>query len=98
MIAFRFPLRFANGNIGTVSMADDEFFAQLLASTMQILPGELILRPEFGVQSPEFDAVQTAQFAQLAAQFIPEIQISDVITDRLDNGQVKIAVDFERTI
>jgi len=78
-------------------MDDDEFYAQLLATTMQILPGELILRPQYGVRSPEFDAAQTAQFAQLAAQFIPEIQVTDIVTGPLDDGKVKISVEFERT-
>lgn len=96
MISFTFPLQFFNGSIGVVSQDDDRFFAQLLAVTMQTLPGELPLRPEYGVKSPLFDAEQTAKFAQLAAQFIPEIRVLDIVSGPADDGFVAISVDFER--
>ena len=96
MDALKFPLSIVNGSFQTISSEDDAFYGQLIALTVQTQPGELILRPTYGVASPEFDAVQTAKFAQLSAQFIPEVNNFDVTTKPLDDGSVDISIGFER--
>jgi hypothetical protein len=96
MDSLKFPIRISGGSMQALSSDSDEYYAQLIALTVQTRPGELILRPEYGIESPEFDAVQTAKFAQISAQFLPEINIFDVTTRPLDDGSVDISIAFER--
>ena len=96
MDAIKFPLTFANGELRKLSSTSDEYYGQLIALTIQTIPGELVLRPTYGVDSPEFDSIQTAKFSQIAAQFLPEVSISGITTKPSDNGLVDIAINFER--
>lgn len=96
MDSLKFPLTISNGGFRLVSSSEDTYFGQLIALTVQTRPGELILRPNYGVESPEFDSLQTAKFAQIASQFLPEVSISDITTKPLDDGTVDIAISFER--
>lgn len=96
MDALKIPLQFKGGSLVTLSDDTDDYYAQLIATTMQIAPGELILQPGFGVASPEFDTVAMASFAQTVAQFIPEVDIVETLTKPGDDGVVRLVVQFER--
>lgn len=96
MDALKFPLQFTGGSLAVLSDETDEYYAQLIATTMQIAPGELILQPEYGVASPEFDTVAMASFAQTVAQFLPEVDIVETLIKPGDDGIVRLVVQFER--
>lgn len=96
MDALKIPLQFVGGSLAVLSDTSDEYYAQLIATTIQIAPGELVLQPSYGVASPVFDNVAMASFAQTAAQFLPEVNIIDVLTKPNDNGEVRLLIQFER--
>lgn len=94
MDTLQFPIQFVNGSVKTVTDLSDEYFAQLLALSIQILPGELPLTPTYGIEDPTFQAVLTRDLAFTAGAFIPEIIIDKVQTSQNETGQVEIGLSF----
>lgn len=96
MDSFKIPFQFKNGEIEKVVDQTDEYYAQLLALTAQILPGELPLTPEYGVPDPAFSEEAKQQLAFTAGAFIPEIVLQSVdIEDGVD-GRSRISIGFAR--
>ena len=95
MDSLRFPLRFEkNGEISKLADGGDEFFAQILALTAQIQPGELPLTPKFGVTDPTFDQSLTRQLSLNAAAQIPEVFIRTSQVRVSENGETEIDIQF----
>jgi len=92
----RIPISFKAGRVETVSTDTDEYYAQLLALTCQIRPGELPLTPDYGAADPVFSEEGKKQLAFTAGAFIPEIALTSVDINQDDAGQVGIAISFAR--
>jgi hypothetical protein len=94
MDTLRFPIQFQNGGVKKVTESTDEYFAQILALSIQILPGELPLTPTYGIEDPTFQATLTRDLAFTAGAFIPEIIINRVQLQQNETGQVEIGLSF----
>jgi hypothetical protein len=95
MDTLRFPLRFeTNGEVSKLSEGTDEYFAQILALTAQIQPGELPLSPTFGVNDPVFNDNARRQLAFSAASQVPEVFVHGVDTEISETGKVDIKIRF----
>ena len=95
MDSLRFPVRFtSNGEAQKLTEGSDEFFAQLLALTAQIQPGELPLQPTYGVTDPTFQETLTKQLSLNAAAQIPEVFVrtSNVVIS--ESGETQIDIQF----
>jgi hypothetical protein len=96
MDSFKIPLQFKGGQIEKVVDGTDEYYAQLLALTAQILPGELLLTPEYGCPDPAFSEEAKQQLAFTAGAFIPEIVLESVDIEDSDDGKSRISIGFAR--
>lgn len=85
-----------SGRIETVVDGTDEYYAQLLALTCQIRPGELPLTPDYGAADPVFSEQAKKQLAFTAGAFIPEIALTSVDITQDDAGKVGIGISFGR--
>ena len=94
MDTLRFPIQFINGSVKKLTDLSDEYYAQLLALSIQILPGELPLAPTYGIEDPTFQAVLTRDLAFTAGAFIPEIIIDRVQIEQNETGQVEVGLSF----
>lgn len=94
MDTLRFPLRFAQGEVQKLTEGTADYYAQILALTAQIEPGELPLTPEFGVQDPAFNTDARNQLALTAAYFVPEIKIESLTLAENNIGQSDIKITF----
>lgn len=90
----RIPLRFRNGEAEKLEDGSDDYFAQLLALTTQILPGELPLNPNYGVDDPTFDERARRQLAFLVGAFIPEITLERVAVVDSVSGRSRVDIAF----
>ena len=90
----RIPLRFRNGEAEKLEDGSDDYFAQLLALTTQILPGELPLNPNYGVDDPTFDETARRQLAFLVGAFIPEITLERVAVLDTVSGRSRVDIAF----
>lgn len=96
MDSMRIPISFVGGQVQKVVDGTDEYYAQLLALTAQIRPGELVLTPDYGVADPAFSEEAKKQLAFVAGAFIPEIVLTGVELAQNDNGEVGISISFAR--
>ena len=94
MDTLRFPLRFSQGEVERLTDGSADFYAQLLALTAQIEPGELPLTPEFGVSDPAFNSDARNQLALTAAYFVPEVKIENLALTEDDLGRSDIKITF----
>lgn len=90
MDTFRLPIAFRNGGIEKIQDGTDEYYGHLLSLSLQILPTELPLNPQYGVEDPTFDESLTRDLAFTAGAFIPEVII--------DSAQILINEDGRSTI
>jgi hypothetical protein len=98
MDSMRIPFRFRGGEIEKVVEGTDEYYAQLLALTAQIAPGELPLTPEYGVNDPTFNEEAKRQLAFIVGSLVPEIVLTNVEVDQDDTGKVGIQIGFTRRV
>lgn len=96
MDTLRFPIQFHNGSVKKLTDSSDEYFAQILALSIQIIPSELPLTPTYGIEDPTFQQTLTRDLAFTAGAFIPEIIIDRVQLEQNETGQVGIALSFSQ--
>ena len=89
-------MRFRQGAVEKLDDGSDAYYAQMLALAIQILPGELGLNPQYGVEDPTFSDVLTRDLAFTAGAYIPEITIdtADISVD--ENGQARVNINFRQ--
>jgi hypothetical protein len=96
MDTFKFPIRFRQGEVEKWQEDTDEYYSHLLALSLQIMPGELPINPQFGIEDPTFNESLTRDLAFTAGAFIPEIIVSTASITTDSAGQTKINIDFSR--
>lgn len=94
MDTLKFPIEFFNGEIKKLAEQSDDYFAQLLALSIQIIPGELPITPTYGIEDPTFENSLTRDLAFTAGAFIPEIYIEQARIRQNENGEVQVALSF----
>lgn len=94
MDSFKFPIEFLNGDVKKLDDAGDDYFAQLLALSIQIIPGELPLTPTYGIEDPTFENALTRDLAFTAGAFIPEIFIEQAKIRQNENGEIQVVLSF----
>lgn len=94
MDTLKFPIEFFAGEVKTLADSSDDYFAQLLALSIQIIPGELPLTPTYGIEDPTFQTALTRDLAFTAGAFIPEIFIEQANIRQNENGEVQIVLSF----
>jgi len=93
---FKFPVSFRAGGIQKLTDGTDDYYAQLLALSIQIIPGELPLNPQYGVQDPTFSESLTRDLAFTAGAFIPEIIVETALISTDDSGVSKVGLRFRQ--
>lgn len=96
MDTLRFPIQFYNGSVKKLIDFSDDYYAQLLALSIQIIPGELPLTPTYGVEDPTFQFTLTRDLAFTAGAFIPEIVIDSVQISETESGIVEVGLGFRQ--
>lgn len=96
MTAFAFPFRFHHSKIVTSEDGSDEFAAQRIMSVIKTEQGELPLNPTFGLNPPEFNTFDEANFLLSVNSNYNDIVIdqTEVIND--NSGEVQIVINFTR--
>jgi hypothetical protein len=92
------PLTFSNGSAKLFTDGTDEYYAELLSRIMQIEPGEFPISIFFGVPDPTFSGLNKATLAELASQYVPEVELTDIesIISEDNLGEETLMIYFER--
>lgn len=96
MDTFKFPVRFRGGGVEKLQDGTDEFYAHLIALSLQIHPTELRLNPQFGVEDATFNETLTRDLAFTAGAFIPEIIIEKATIALGESGKATINISFKQ--
>lgn len=93
MDTFKFPIRFRSGGVEKITDLTDEYFAHLIALSIQILPTELPLNPQYGVEDPTFNQSLTRDLAFTAGAFIPEVIVDQarIVLDETGTSSIEIS-------
>lgn len=94
MDTFKFPVRFRGGAVEKLREFTDDYYAHLLALSIQIQPRELPLNPQYGVEDPTFDESLTRDLAFTAGAFIPEVSIDKATVVLNEDGKTSINISF----
>lgn len=95
MEALSFPFRFKRGRAVTLDTADEAYYAQKVASVVSTAVGELPLRPQFGVNEPEFNTFDTAGLVYTCSNNFPDVVITDVLQSITADGRLIVDVQFD---
>lgn len=96
MDTFKFPVRFRQKGVEKIEEGTDEYYSHLLALAIQIIPGELPLSPQYGVQDPTFSADLTRDLAFTAGAYIPEIIIDTANINPSETGLTQVDISFRQ--
>jgi hypothetical protein len=99
MDSLAFPIKFDSTGIKKHRDGTIDYYSQLLSICMLTEPGTHPMTPQFGAFDPVFQEVDKNVFVLNAAQFVPEITITNINTTGIEqsSGLAKIAVAFEIT-
>lgn len=96
MDTLKLPFRFRTGGVEKIADSTDEYYAHLLALAIQIVPGELPLNPQYGVEDATFSESLTRDLAFTAGAFIPEIIVDTADISLAVNGRSQINLAFRQ--
>lgn len=96
MDTLKFPVRFRQGSLEKLEDETDDYYAQFLALALQILPGELGLNPQYGVEDPTFSESLTRDLAFTAGAYIPEIIVDTASIETREDGRTSVNLSFRQ--
>lgn len=91
------PFRFSGGKAVVFDVDSDAIAAQVIASAIKTMPGELLNTPDFGSNPSEFSKIDTAGLTYSITQYHPTIQIDDLY-EIVKDSETIIQVSFSRQI
>lgn len=100
MNTIRLPIRFRKDSLEMEKILEntDEYYANLIGLTVQIVPGSLPISTFYGVEDPTFEAGGIAKIGVAVGSLIPEVRIitSDTVVD--NDGKSNLVVRFNRLV
>lgn len=100
MDAIKFPLKFDSSGLQKLTDGTTDYYSQLLSICMLTEPGTHPMSPQFGAYDPSFRVIDKSIFVLNAAQFVPEVTITNIDISEKDSkdGTMKVAVSFDINI
>lgn len=94
MDTFSIPFRFVNGLTAKHVEGSDEYYLHLLSMVLQTEPGEMPLDANFGTNDPVFQNISRATILELAAKYVPELNIQNIATILDDDGVERVVLQY----
>ena len=96
MQMIKFPIRFDSTGFEKLEDRTTDYYSQLLSICMLTEPGTHPMSPQFGAYDPSFRVIDKSIFILNAAQFVPEVTITNIDISEKDSrdGAIKVAVSF----
>ena len=95
MDTFSIPFRFVNGLTAKHAEGSDEYYLHLLSMVLQTEPGEMPLDANFGTNDPVFQNISRATILELAAKYVPELNIQNIATVLDDDGVERVVLQYK---
>ena len=100
MNTIRLPIRFKEDSFEMEKILENthEYYANLLGLAVQIVPGALPISTFYGVEDPTFESGGIAKVGLALSNLIPEIRVTTSEAVINNNGQVNLAIKFDRLV
>lgn len=96
MDVLAYPLTFtSNGRASLVEQNSDQHFAQQISQFVHTRIGELGLSPDYGLEDPVFNDIDTTSLLAGINVFHPKIDIEEIDKSYEDNGILSIDITFK---
>lgn len=97
MDMIKFPVRFDSTGIEKLGEGSNDYYSQLLSICMLTEPGTHPMTPSFGSYDPAFRIVDKGIFVLNAAQFVPEVTITniDISAPEPGSNSSRVSVSFD---
>lgn len=92
----KFPIEFDSTGLRKLKSDTHDYYSQLLSICMLTEPATHPFTPTFGANDPAFRNIEKSVFVMNAAQFIPEVEITniDISSQDLNAGATRVSVSF----
>lgn len=91
-----FPIQFVNNEIKKHNVGTSSYYSQLIALSLQILPGELIMDDGYGVDVGLFRRPSSDEIKHKLSRLFPELLITDVdVSQNRKTTDYNINVSYE---
>lgn len=94
MDTFSVPFRFSDGLASKHVEGSDEYYLHILSMVLQTQPGEMPLDTNFGINDPVFERISRASVMELAAKYVPELNIEQVATILDNDGIERVVIQY----
>jgi hypothetical protein len=94
MDTFSVPFRFSGGLAVKHSEDSDQYYLHILSMVLQTQPGEMPLDANFGTNDPVFERINRGTIMELAAKYVPELNIQQIATVLDDDGVERVVLQY----
>lgn len=94
MDTFSVPFRFSGGLASKHPEGSDQYYLHILSMVLQTQPGEMPLDANFGINDPVFERINRATVMELAAKYVPELNIQQIATVLDNDGVERVVVQY----
>lgn len=94
MDTFSVPFRFADGLAAKHREGSDQYYLHILSMVLQTQPGEMPLDFNFGTNDPVFERINRATILELAAKYVPELNIEQIATILDNDGIERVLLQY----
>ena len=95
MDTFSVPFRFSGGLASKHAEGSEQYYLHILSMVLQTQPGEMPLDTNFGVNDPVFEKISRATVMELAAKYVPELNIQQIATVLDDDGVERVVLQYK---
>lgn len=95
MDMIQFPIKFDSTGLKKLAEGTSDYYSQLLSISILTEPLTHPMTPQFGSYDPTFRTIDKGLFVLNAARFVPEVRITELITEQDVDSKINISFSFE---
>lgn len=95
MDMIQFPLKFDSTGLKKLQEGSSDYYSQLLSISILTEPLTHPMTPQFGSYDPTFRTIDKGLFILNAARYVPEVRITELITEQDIDSKINVTFSFE---
>jgi len=95
MDMIQFPLAFDSTGLKKLKEGEFDYYSQLLSISILTEPLTHPMTPQFGAYDPTLRTVDKGLFILNAARYVPEVRVTEVVTQQDSNSTINVKFSFE---
>lgn len=91
----QFPIKFDSTGLKKLQEGTTDYYSQLLSISLLTEPFTHPITPQFGSYDPTFRTIDKGLFVLNAARYVPEVRITELLTEQDVDSKINISFSFE---